>query len=109
MAKSGDPRADFQPLSADVDRQQPGTPQSYEETVAQLDRALQSLRGNLDADTARTLDDEIATVDRAIDEGRRRLSADPENPDLKQQLAAAQQRKLSLLRAALSEAVRRAR
>jgi predicted anti-sigma-YlaC factor YlaD len=109
MAKSGDPRADFQPLSADVHREQAATPQSYDEAVAQLEKALRSERVNLGPDRVRLLDEDIAAADRTIAECRQRLRADPRSAELQSQLAAAEQRKLSLLRAALSEAVRRDR
>jgi predicted anti-sigma-YlaC factor YlaD len=105
MAKSGDPRADFQPLSADSQRPA-AEAQTYEETLAVLQKALQSQRANLDPDTRRALDENVAAADRTIEDCRRGLRADPENSALKAQLAAAERRKLSLLRAALSVASR---
>jgi len=111
MAKSGDPRADFQPLSAETKPQagmeSTNTPDGYDRAIAQLEKALDSRRGNLDPETLRALDRDIAAADRTLDESRRALAADPANVQLQAGLAKAQQRKLSLLRTALSEATRR--
>ena len=111
MAKSGDPRADFQPLSAETKPQagmeSTDTPEGYDRAIAQLEKTLDSRRANLDAETLRALDRDIAAADRTLDESRRALAADPANVELQARLAKAQQRKLSLLRGALSEAARR--
>ena len=111
MAKSGDPRADFQPLSAEtkpqVGMESTDTPEGYDRAIAQLEKTLDSRRANLDGETLRALDRDIAAADRTLDESRRALAADPANVELQARLAKAQQRKLSLLRGALSEAARR--
>ncbi len=111
MAKSGDPRADFQPVSAETGAhagtRSVGAPEAYDEAVAQLEKALESSRANLDAETVHVLDQNIAAANRTIDECRQALAADPGNAALQAQLAKAQQRKLSLLRSALSQASRR--
>jgi hypothetical protein len=112
MAKSGDPRADFQPLSADTTSDVgSGQPllagEQYDQTVAQLEKTFESKRAALDPDTLRVLDRSIAETNRAIEAGQRALTADPENVDAKAQVAKARQRKLSLLRLAVWEVEQR--
>lgn len=115
MAKSGDPRADFQPLSAQTGTDPGATispadaAEAYDVAIAQLQKTLESNRGNLDGETARVLDLNLAAADQTIDASRRALSLDPANVTLQTQLVKAQQRKLSVLRAALAQASRRAR
>jgi hypothetical protein len=109
MARSGDPRADFPPVSAD------GTPPNarrdtvapagfsdsqYDEAVADLEQTLEAGRTRLDSATVRILEENLASIDRAIDQSRRALAADPANIYLNRHLADARQRKLSLLRRA---------
>jgi anti-sigma factor RsiW len=112
MAKSGDPRADFQPLSADTtsdvgSRQRVLTGEQYDQTIAQLEKRFESSRADLDPDTLRVLDRSIAETNRAIEAGQRALAADPANADAKAQVAKARQRKLSLLRLAVWEVEQR--
>ena len=115
MAKSGDPRADFQPISAQVGAEADSrisaadAAEAYDVAVAQLEKTLDSKRGNLDAGSTRVLDQNLAAANRAIEECRRTLASDPGNVARQTQLVKAQQRKLSLLRAALAEASRRER
>jgi anti-sigma factor RsiW len=105
MARSGDPRADFEPLSAEVARTPALTPAAagdtpYDAAVTDLEGALQAGRTHLDPATVRILEENLASIDRAIDQSRRALAADPANLYLNRHLAAARQRKLSLLRRA---------
>jgi hypothetical protein len=103
MARSGDPRADFQPMSAqEVPAVAPANfaDAHYEDAIADLQRTLQAGRTTLDPETIRALDDNLAIIDRAIDQCRRALASDPANIYLNTHLAEARQRKLSLLRRA---------
>jgi anti-sigma factor RsiW len=112
MAKSGDPRADFQPLNAQNGAEGTGrisaadAAEAYDVAVDQIEKVLESKRGNLDAETLRVLDLNVAAADRTIAECRRALAADSENVARQTQLVRAQQHKLSLLRAALAQATR---
>jgi anti-sigma factor RsiW len=112
MAKSGDPRADFQPLNAQNGAEGTGSISAadaavaYDVAVDQIEKVLESKRGNLDAETLRVLDLNVAAADRTIAECRRALAADSENVARQTQLVRAQQHKLSLLRAALAQASR---
>ncbi|MEN3336642.1 MAG: hypothetical protein V7647_318 [Acidobacteriota bacterium] len=108
MARSGDPRADFEPLSAQSTRagarpaiapvERADTP--YDQAVTDLEGALQAGRTRLDPGTVRILEENLASIDRAIDQSRRALAADPANLFLNSHLAAARHRKLALLRRA---------
>ena len=105
MARSGDPRADFEPLSAQATRTPAVAPAAiadtpYDAAVSDLEAALQAGRTHLDPATVRILEENLASIDRAIDQSRRALAADPANLYLNHHLAAARQRKLSLLRRA---------
>jgi hypothetical protein len=108
-ARSGDPRADVDPVSAQVDAREPeGTivrpanfaDEPYNEAVADLESTLEAGRTALDPETVRVLEENIAAIDRAIDQSRRALSADPASVYLNTHLANARQRKLALLRRA---------
>jgi tetratricopeptide (TPR) repeat protein len=102
MARSGDPRADFQPVNAQEDFRGVApanfTDAHYDEAIADLQQALQAGRTKLDAATVRALEDNLAAIDGAIEQCRRALAADPANVYLNTHLAEARQRKLSLLR-----------
>jgi anti-sigma factor RsiW len=109
MARSGDPRADFDPVSAQVEApEQAGTAvrpanfadEHYDVAIADLERTLEAGRKALDPETVRVLEENIAAIDRAIDQSRRALAADPANLYLNMHLASARQRKLALLRRA---------
>jgi anti-sigma factor RsiW len=109
MARSGDPRADFPPVSADGNRPRAGSKtvapagfsdSQYDLAVADLEQALEAGRTRLDSGTVRILEENLASIDRAIDQSRRALAADPANIYLNRHLADARQRKLSLLRRA---------
>jgi anti-sigma factor RsiW len=92
MAKSGDPRADFQPISAAAHR-----PDRADEAVAGLEKTFQSQRTNLDPETVRVLEENLAVIDQAIDDCRRALADDPANTYVSRHLADLRQQKLALL------------
>ena len=71
---------------------------SYDEAVADLQRALEVGRSRLDPETIKVLEASLASIDQAIEQSQRALSADPANTYLYSHLAAARQRKLALLR-----------
>jgi len=109
MARSGDPRADFDPISAQVEtpngagaaiRPANFADEHYDEAIEDLDKILEAGRESLDPETIRVLEENLAAIDRAIDQSRRALSADPANVYLNTHLASARQRKLVLLRRA---------
>jgi len=109
MARSGDPRADFDPISAHVEAPEGDAPavrpanfadEHYDEAIADLEQTLEAGRKALDPETVRVLEENLAAIDRAIDQSRRALSADPANVYLNTHLASARQRKLALLRRA---------
>ena len=105
MARSGDPRADFPPISAQV-ADGPAISLAnfadphYDEAIADLERTLEAGRTNLDPETVRVVEENLAAIDRAIDQCRRALATDPANVYLNTHLADARQRKLTLLRRA---------
>jgi hypothetical protein len=109
MARSGDPRADFPPVSAD-ERPRAGrtgtvapagfADSQYDDAIADLEQTLEAGRTTLDSTTVQVLEENLAAIDRAIDQSRRALAADPANLYLNRHLADARQRKLSLLRRA---------
>jgi anti-sigma factor RsiW len=77
----------------------------YDAAVADLQRALQSGRGQLDPATVKVVQENLAIIDQAVDEARRALAQDPANADLGGYLLETRRRKLDLLRhaAALAE------
>jgi hypothetical protein len=109
MARSGDPRADFDPISAQVEAPAEQAPlvrpanladEQYDEAIADLERTLEAGRRALDPETIRVIEENLAAIDRAIDQSRRALSDDPANVYLNMHLASTRQRKLALLRRA---------
>jgi len=105
MARSGDPRADFPPISAQAPDGAAISPANfadprYDEAIADLERTLQAGRTTLDAETLRVVEENLAAIDRAIDQCRRALATDPANVYLNAHLADARQRKLTLMRRA---------
>jgi anti-sigma factor RsiW len=108
------------PSSADLQVRQPGNadiqagpdvvPASVDDTeydaaVTDLQRALQSGRGQLDPATVKIVEQNLAIIDQAVDDARRALAQDPANADLSGYLQETKRRKLDLLRhaAALAE------
>jgi hypothetical protein len=105
MARSGDPRADLPPLSADSTIEQAFAPANfgdaqYEDAVRDLERVLAAGRSSLDPETVRVLEENLRAIDAAIEQSRRALARDPANTYLNSHLARARQRKLALLRRA---------
>ncbi len=103
MARSGDPRVDFQPVSADTASRMPEAPPStfadphYDEAVAELEGTLKAAQTRLDPATVRVLEQNLTAIDRAIEQSARALAADPANVYLSRHLADVRQRKLTLL------------
>ncbi len=109
MARSGDPRADFDPISAHLEAPEGDAPavrpanfadEHYNEAIADLEQTLEAGRKALDPETIRVLEENLAAIDRAIDQSRRALAADPANVYLNTHLASARQQKIALLRRA---------
>jgi hypothetical protein len=77
----------------------------YDAAVADLQRALQNGRGQLDPATVKVVEENLAIIDQAVDDARRALAQDPANSDLTGYLRETRRRKLDLLRhaAALAE------
>jgi anti-sigma factor RsiW len=77
----------------------------YDAAVADLQRALQSGRGQLDPATVNVVEQNLAIIDQAVDDARRALAQDPANSDLSGYVLETRRRKLDLLRhaAALAE------
>jgi hypothetical protein len=113
LAKSGDSRADFPPVDA-VAVTNPASgardridvapalfaDSEFRGAVEDLQRLLDAGRTRLDPETIRVLEQNLATIDAAIEQSRLALQKDPANTFLNNHLAAAQQRKLALLRRA---------
>ncbi len=72
----------------------------YATQVADLERALDRGRGQLDTTTVRVIEKNLAIIDRAIRDARSALAADPANAYLNLHLAQEMRRKLELLRQA---------
>ena len=109
MARSGNPQADFQPVTALVATDPALTPanfadRNYDDAIADLQRTLDAERTKLDPETVRVLEQNLKSIDDAIDQCRRALQADPSNVYLNTHLADARQRKLVLLRRAAAAA-----
>jgi hypothetical protein len=103
MARSGNPDADFQAVSAEPDTDLTTIPANFadrhfDEAIADLQRALDAERTKLDPETVRVLEQNLAAIDVAIEQSRRALQADPSNVYLNTHLASERQRKLVLLR-----------
>jgi hypothetical protein len=72
----------------------------YQRTIDELKLAVDTQRGQLNAETIRTVDRSLAVVDSAIAEARGALMADPNNRILIDLLSSSYERKLELLRRA---------
>jgi anti-sigma factor RsiW len=70
----------------------------YDAAVADLQRALQSGRGQLDPATVKIVEQNLAIIDQAVDDARSALAQDPANADLSGYLQETKRRKLDLLR-----------
>ena len=112
MARSGDPRADVQPIQAQVQEADPVIARAnfadkhYDRAIAELQRTLDEGRKSLDVETVRVLEENLAAIDRAIEQCRQALDTDPGNVYLNTHLAEARQRKLLLLRRATALATK---
>jgi len=112
MARSGDPRADLQPIQAQVQEADPVVARAnfadkhYDRAIAELQRTLDEGRKSLDVETVRVLEENLAAIDRAIEQCRQALDTDPGNVYLNTHLAEARQRKLLLLRRATALATK---
>jgi tetratricopeptide (TPR) repeat protein len=101
MARSGDPRADFDPVSANVEVKPANFAEGhYDEAIADLEATLAKGRTTLDPETLRVLEENLGAIDRAIAQCRQALASDPASVYLNSHLADAKQRKLALLRRA---------
>jgi hypothetical protein len=101
MARSGDSRADFPPLSASDDVLPASfTDANYDAAVSDLEQTLAAGRTTLDPETVRVLEQNLRAIDRMIEQSRQALASDPANVYLNSHLADARQRKLALLRRA---------
>lgn len=106
MARSGDPRADFQPISAQTEPRSHTrmiAPANFadahdDQAIADLERTLDAGRTTLEPETLRVIEEGLRSIDRAIDQCRRALATDPGNVHLNTRLADTRQRKLALLR-----------
>ena len=92
MAKSGDPRADFQPVSA-----APHRTDRADDALAGLERTFESRRASMDPETVRVLEENLALFDQAIEDCRRALAEEPSNPYVSAHLADVREQKLALL------------
>lgn len=72
----------------------------YDAAVAELEKALEEGRGNLDPRTLRVVEQNLRIIDGAIEDARRAIAADPGNTWLRSHLAATMKRKVDLLRSA---------
>jgi anti-sigma factor RsiW len=103
MARSGDPRADIQTISADTGLRTPAALPAiladphYDEAVTELARILKAAQARLDPATARVLDENLAAIDLAIEESAQALATNPDSVYLSRHLADVRQRKLTLL------------
>jgi len=107
LARLGGDRTDFPPLAAEAPAatMPAAVPVSladtyYDEAIADLLQTLEAERAKLDPRTVQVLEENLAAIDRAISECREALSSDPANRYVAERLAAAQKRKLALLRRA---------
>jgi hypothetical protein len=75
---------------------------SYEDAIAEVQRALSEQPSSLTAETLRILQANIDIIDRALGEARAALHADPGNDALAEMLRSGYERKLDVLRSASS-------
>ena len=72
----------------------------YDAAVADLEKAVKTGRGHLDASTVAIVEHNLQIIDQAINQAREALVTDPANSYLSGHLVEARRRKLSLLRRA---------
>jgi hypothetical protein len=91
-----------------VEKSEPRNPSLKSDlAIAALEARLEEGRGNLDSSTVRILEESLATIDRAIESAAKALEADPGNIWLNRHLADSKSRKVRLLeKAAALSAVR---
>lgn len=75
---------------------------SYEDAIAEVQRALGEQQSDLSPETLRILQANIDIIDRALGEARAALHADPANGALAEMLRSGYERKLDVLRSASS-------
>jgi anti-sigma factor RsiW len=75
---------------------------SYEDAIAEVQRALSEQQSDLSPETLRILQANIDIIDRALGEARAALHADPANGALAEMLRSGYERKLDVLRSASS-------
>lgn len=75
---------------------------SYEDAIAELQRAFRSQRHELAPATVRMIESSLALIDGALAEAREALAADPANAGLAELVRAGYERKLDVLRSATS-------
>ncbi|HEX6307625.1 MAG TPA: zf-HC2 domain-containing protein [Longimicrobiales bacterium] len=76
--------------------------QTYEDAIAELQRALDNQQSGLSPETLRVLEANLDVIDRAVAEARAALHADPANDALAALLRAGYERKLDVLRSVRS-------
>ena len=77
---------------------------SYEDAIADLQRALDDQQSGLAPETLRILQANLDIIDRALSESRAALHADPGNDALTEMLRSGYERKLDVLRSVSSHA-----
>jgi anti-sigma factor RsiW len=106
LARYGGSQTDFEPIQAQTTEPELGLERidvasgTYDRAIAELERALDRERAQLDPETLRVIDDNLRAIDRAIDDCRRALGSDRANVYLASHLFNAQKRKLAILRRA---------
>lgn len=78
---------------------------SYDAAILELERVLATRRATLDSVTVRVIEQSLALIDRAIAQARAALASDPNNLYLNDHLQRALDRKLDVLRRAVTLAV----
>lgn len=73
---------------------------TYEDAIAELERAFERQQDMLAPDTRRVLEHNLAIIDRALAESRAALAADPANTALADVIRSGYERKLDVLRSA---------
>jgi hypothetical protein len=77
---------------------------TYEDAIAELERAFERQQDMLAPDTRRVLEHNLAIIDRALAESRAALAADPANAALADVIRSGYERKLDVLRSATTQA-----